>query len=185
MSGREPRNYEPLAEPICQPVCGRHIVGSISRSKRVVRPFVGYRVICLRLDQVRRVYPTGWGPQRNKKCRLQVYETLSRRGDLVQHRQRATTDINSFLILFTTLYTLPLLSLPGIQSIIPTVMPSLPSIQVLQVILTPASPPWSRIFICICVGYSRTLPHHLYLLVIPHDIAPINTFPFTNKLSNK
>jgi len=39
--------------------------------------------------------------------------------------------------------------------------------------------------ICIRVGYHRTLPRHLYFLVILHDAAPINTFPFVDKLSDK
>lgn len=103
-SDRGSRLCELLVEPICRPVSGRLIVGSILRPKKVDRLSVVYRVTCLHLDRARRTYITGWGIKRNRKYRLPTYEILSRGGDPALHQRRATTGTDLF---HSRLFTLP------------------------------------------------------------------------------
>jgi len=96
VSDKQPRRYEPPAEPTCRPASGQHIVDLVSQLKRVGRLCAGYRVTCLRQDLARRAYTTGRGSLQSRKCRSPAYGSPSRRGDLVHHRRRARRDIDLF-----------------------------------------------------------------------------------------
>lgn len=104
---RGSRRCELSAEPICRPVSGRRIAGSILRLKRVGRLFVGYRVTCLHPGRARRAYLTGLGTERNRKYRLPTYGTLSRGGDLALRQRRVMTDTDTAFLhfSFTIIYT--------------------------------------------------------------------------------
>jgi hypothetical protein len=93
---RGPRRYGLPAEPTCPPVSGRHIVDSISLSKKVGRLSAGCRATCLRPG---RVNLTGWGPQQNRNYLSPAYETLSSGGGLAPTQRRVATDTNLYILL--------------------------------------------------------------------------------------